>query len=384
MYLSHLKFKGHPVLKDLSLNLANPKTGKPYSIVAFVGENACGKTTILKQLFDYKSSEYIVEKESDDINSLFLRQGSVYSNSMREIRKLIDGKDIYENKSFSNPVRGHIYPLDNGKQKQSFYESGNELIDCLKDEDIKKIFKENLFKQLKCSQDIAKVINGDESGYNITSFSSGQQEIILKIKDLETMPPSIDLVLLDEPETSLHPRWQRRIVELMRNFTNDGNGNYPQMFLATHSEKVLESLISRDDTLIIRLFKENGIIKAETISQMNLCLPSPTFAELDFVIFHIPSLDYHDQLLSRFAELNELDSIWELDKAIKSSNKYNSNEYKKIWIAETKKGGIVTYKTLPVYIRNYFHHPKKDKAPTEEELVKSIIFMRELVSTNKD
>ena len=41
MYLSHLKIKNHPILKNLELDLTNPKTNEPYAVVAFVGENGC-------------------------------------------------------------------------------------------------------------------------------------------------------------------------------------------------------------------------------------------------------------------------------------------------------------------------------------------------------
>ena len=64
MYLSHLKIRNHPVLKDIDLDFVNPHTGQKYSIIAFVGENGCGKTTLLNEIFEYHESKYIVDKES--------------------------------------------------------------------------------------------------------------------------------------------------------------------------------------------------------------------------------------------------------------------------------------------------------------------------------
>ena len=90
MYLSHLKIKNHPIVKDIDVDLINPVTKKPYSIIALVGENGCGKTTILKELFDYPDSKYIVDKEKMEFDALFLEQGSLHHNAMREIRKIID------------------------------------------------------------------------------------------------------------------------------------------------------------------------------------------------------------------------------------------------------------------------------------------------------
>ena len=47
-YLNKININGHKILGDLYINLINPKTNNPYSIVVFVGENGCGKTTLLR------------------------------------------------------------------------------------------------------------------------------------------------------------------------------------------------------------------------------------------------------------------------------------------------------------------------------------------------
>ena len=74
MYLSNIKIRNHPVLKDIDIPLINPNSKKPYSIVAFVGENGSGKTSILRELFNYDKSQYIVDKEGlrEDTTSFLL------------------------------------------------------------------------------------------------------------------------------------------------------------------------------------------------------------------------------------------------------------------------------------------------------------------------
>ncbi len=387
MYLSKLIIKGHPILKDLELSFINKKTKEKYSIIAFVGENGCGKTTLLNELFNYNESEYIQEKESvydvlpRPLNVVYLRQGSLHKNAMKEVGKLIDGKDMYpvNSASFDGGLNPFGLVSNNGVNR---VEKGLSILEQLGDDQITEIFKGNHLGEVYCSEEVSKKIDGKTHGYNISNYSSGQQEILLKLKDLKTAESATDCILLDEPETSLHPRWQKEILNIIQSITESG-GIVPQIFLATHSEKVLESLIGRDDALIIRLFKEDGKIKHEDISEMDLRLPKATFAELDYVVFHIPSLDYHDQLFTYFGSFFDKDTSTGIDLKIERKcerrfGKNNINQYKKERV-NARFNRVYATKMLPTYIRDYFHHPAGIEPPTEDEIIKSIELLRDLI-----
>ena len=378
MYLSRLRIKKHPILKNIELDLVNPKTNKPYAIVAFVGENGCGKTTLLNELFDYNDSNYIIDKEKEHpfsiapYSALYLRQNSLAKNALRETRKLIDGQDLY-------PVNSTSYLVAPGKMMGPLLDlkEGLKILDVLDDDEIRKLFKDDCVNEVYCSQDVSKVIDGKEHGYDVSKYSSGQQEILLKLKDLKEFYANTDSVLLDEPETSLHPRWQKEIVELIRRLLTDNNGNTPQIFLATHSEKVLQSLIGREDALIVRLYKEKGKIKPETIDQMQLLLRKPTFAELDYVIFKIDSYEYCNELFDLLEWRYNVSGDRGVDRNIQRSEYYNKEKHYKEWFND--KFNEVTCYTLPVYVRNYFHHPKDKIEPTAQELHEAIELLRNVV-----
>ena len=383
-HLKHLSIKNHPILKDVNFNLINPKTGEPHNIIALVGENGCGKTTILNQLFEYNESKFIINKDIDDLDVVYLRQGSLYKNAMKEVNKLIDGQNMYptNNKKIQDSNLSTLVNY-NGI---NITDKGAVLLEKLNDSEITEIFKANLLNDIHCSTEVSKKIDGLNHGYDISNFSSGQQEILLKLKDLKTMSNDVDLVLLDEPETSLHPRWQLEIVNLIEQLIMTA-GTLPQMFIATHSEKILESIISRNDVLIIRLYKEGEVIKAELMNELDLCLPSPTFAELDYLIFHIYSFEYHDELFNYFASLVNKTKVSEIDKKIEDyfSKVYKTNAPNIIKTRVYKRDNKPQItNTLPAFIRNYFHHSNEVEKPDVVELQTSIHVMRELIKYLKE
>lgn len=69
------------------------------------------------------------------------------------------------------------------------------------------------------------------------------------------MPAERLVVLMDEPETHLHPKWQRHIVPALLDVAGRlGAGVRPQLLVTTHAPLVLASLETRFDPRLDRLF----------------------------------------------------------------------------------------------------------------------------------
>lgn len=208
---------------------------------------------------------------------------------------------------------------------------------------------------------------------NIDSLSTGEKQIVCRggrlLKNIGKMDDGI--VLIDEPELSLHPRWQRKILNYYCDLFKKDDKQIAQLFIATHSEYVIESALKNDDCLVIVLKDDNGVIKADRISAPDV-LDSITSAEINYKAFNIYSTDYHDALYSFYQQKKGTEaSIENTDNEIFNSSLFDSSRYFKNDTYERR-----TYRTLPTYIRNAIHHPDSGRTFTYEDLKESTELLR--------
>jgi len=68
-------------------------------------------------------------------------------------------------------------------------------------------------------------------------ISEGEQQLFYRAVYLQRLDLNDSIILIDEPETSLHPTWQRNILKLYQNI-----GKNNQIIVATHSPHVIASV----------------------------------------------------------------------------------------------------------------------------------------------
>ena len=93
--------------------------------------------------------------------------------------------------------------------------------------------------------------------FNINDLSSGEKQLFLRTLSIKMLEPKNSIILIDEPELSLHPKWQQRIIEVYKKI-----GENNQIIIATHSPHILGSVSNENIFILYR--DENGKIEAKT------------------------------------------------------------------------------------------------------------------------
>ncbi len=162
------------------------------------------------------------------------------------------------------------------------------------------------------------------------------------------------ILLIDEPETHLHPPAQINLLKELINITKNTNNI---CFFATHSNYLIDKqYLSRN----YKIKKENN--KTTKIEQIPDKLT--TFSEVNFDVFNILTTDYHNELYGYIF----LEDSKELNKLAKT----------KKW--EDSRNNIVKDVSLSEYIRHSIHHPenKLNVIYTIDELRESIMALRKI------
>jgi predicted ATPase len=215
--------------------------------------------------------------------------------------------------------------------------------------------------------------NGKE--ISIDKLSTGEKQIVFRGIYLLKNNKKLDgaAIMVDEPELSMHPKWQKNILTYYQDLFTESEIQNVQLFIASHSEHVVsKALKDKDKNLVIVLTESGGVISQKRIIAPSV-LPSITSAETNYLAYDIVSNDYHIELYGWLQDKESKNTIKSCDDYIIGHTKYDSSKHQK-----TSSFGSTTYSSLCTYIRNSIHHPDSGNTFTEQELRISIELLIEL------
>lgn len=102
----------------------------------------------------------------------------------------------------------------------------------------------------------------DSLEIEIDTISSGEREIINFIFGLFLEKLNDGIIIIDEPELHLHPNWQKKLIQILKEETENKN---IQILFVTHSSSFITYNILNN---IYRIYKEKGFSKCIRISDL--------------------------------------------------------------------------------------------------------------------
>ena len=354
MKLRKLHIDNYKMFKDFDISFVD-ENDKPLPIIVLAGVNGSGKTSLLKSIFDsnrlqgnsrvarhmgllkntntnikmkleiYKDKNTIVKFDS----SIDTELNNVPSKSIRSEEE----REFYLGHIFSVYLENVCQNYNSNNQDNFFGDLKslermiNEYInELIYEEDVKasevydrvkSYIKDSLetlelnieFHSLnKYKEIILSNIKGEK--FQLKDLSSGEKTLFSQIIFLYFSNIKDSVLLIDEPELSLHPSWQNKVLKIYENFAFKNNC---QIIIATHSPHIIASAENK----YIRFLEKDEEDNVTVINDVQAY-----GRDIEWVLQQMGVKNTRlPKIIKRFDEIQELINNQEFDKADKELDK---------------------------------------------------------------
>lgn len=239
-----------------TLSLADLKRIKEYRKMSNVNERN-KLVSVLKNISESKRPKFIYMPT--EINFERLKTQTLhFSPPSYELSIIIDQRAIVNVPSFiASTINSEVYKNPELPAKKSIDKVCNEI--------------NSLFDILEID---AKIVGLNPEGeklpifensagkvFDINQLSSGEKQLFVRAMALRMLNANNSIILIDEPEISMHPGWQQRIVKV---YEKIGNNN--QVIIATHSPHVVSSVPKESVKLLKRVYGKITVVEYDQIN----------------------------------------------------------------------------------------------------------------------
>ena len=278
-------------------------------------------------------------------------------------------KDVDNKLDINGAINSELVKVNRSTVLSSSVKRFNELTN-LKVE-LRHVDSSELFSRSFLAQKI------DENNYvSIDRIGKGYQLLLaLLVKKEVAKTKKHDLiVMIDEAEMHLHPSLQQILVQEIMELSKS-----VQVFITSHSPIFVHELFLADagGNTKKHLLKKGADGSVVNVAIEEALLPRATPAEINYLAFNYPTLEYHNELYGQLSYLKNISSPSGLDRELGISD-----DEKRDW---KRDNGYVEKLSIHSILRNSFHHKenKENEYCTDQfimdNLQESIKFLRERI-----
>ena len=262
MKIESIKLKDYKVLQNFEIDFRD-SDGEILDTIVLVGVNGSGKTTVLEYIknnhlnryesfsgnnFIFTTKEEFTYLENKVIEYSFYSKKKIYL----KVNELPNKEIVIEQiKKFRDMLQDTNEDLTVKETNKKMVDGINSIFDGLDLKTKFKGFSKDINRNILFSNDTSEDIMFDD-------LSTGEQQLFIRALSLKMMNLKDSIILIDEPETSLHPNWQNYILRVYENIASQGNN---QLIIATHSPQIISS--TPNESLRV-LVKDGKDIKVKT------------------------------------------------------------------------------------------------------------------------
>lgn len=220
--------------------------------------------------------------------------------------------------------------------------------------------------------------------FEIGELSSGEKQIAYRVgyllKSLRGLSGGI--ILIDEPELSLHPKWQEKYLQFLRDVFSDASGLNIQFIIATHSPLLLKGVLGEDVSVHILNKDPAGQVIVTNAKEKGFgCLKwSPSWGEICYFAYGMATVEFHDDLYSAIEDSLKVNPEDRVEQTVFERHVL-SKEPATQMITWTDGKGSSKSETIMTFVRNKTHHPNNPNRPvyTPEQMKESIEIMLDII-----
>jgi predicted ATP-binding protein involved in virulence len=269
--IAHVHIDNHKIFRTFDIDFKKA-LDSPHNLLVLAGINGSGKTTLLNFIYNnVKGNTKLLDKNESNWIQFYdphLLKGNLTGNDYFTIdshtQPLISNSVFLypaaerPNKNITKAIIDYIDSLIYEKNIKAF-DAYDELRAFIKN--ILSDFKLNFVFSKITGQKVPVFKNQLSDNLKLDDLSSGERQIISSVLRLFLEGIKDSVILIDEPEFSLHPSWQNSVVKVYQRYADEYNC---QIILATHSPHIIGSV--KQEQLRILYTGEGKIKVAEHIN----------------------------------------------------------------------------------------------------------------------
>ncbi len=251
MKLRKLHIEDYKMFKDFDISFVD-ENDEALPIIVLTGVNGSGKTTLLEYLGKTKKERELLS--SAHYKTIDIKENDCFEfiDNENTILELTLDKPMRNFRFYANNIIYFLSGIDDTKKVAD--EFVKTFYDFLKNKDyrpseVKEHFHRymvDIFEGLDLTfsyshldkEDNVWFVNGEGVEFRMDQLSTGEKTLLSKILYIYFKDYKDKVILIDEPELSLHPSWQNKILSVYERLAEKNNC---QIIIATHSPHIIGS-----------------------------------------------------------------------------------------------------------------------------------------------